>query len=88
MEYDMENILNKDVTGFLDELKHPLIDEITTLRKIILETKISLQENIKWNGPDYVFNFEDSVTMRIQPPKQLQLIFHRICSEPVTRFKK
>lgn len=73
----MENILNKDVTGFLDALKHPLINEITTLRKIILETKISLQENIKWNGPNYVFNNEDRVTMRIQPPKQLQLIFHR-----------
>ncbi len=36
-----------------------------------------LTENIKWNGPSYHFNNSDRITMRIQPPKQVQLIFHR-----------
>lgn len=73
----MKNILSNEVTSFLNELNHPLINEIIALRKIILETPILLQENIKWNGPNYLFNNEDRVTMRIQPPKQIQLIFHR-----------
>ena len=73
----MKNILSNEVTSFLNELNHPLIKEIIALRKIILETPILLQENIKWNGPNYLFNNEDRVTMRIQPPKQIQLIFHR-----------
>ncbi|MCB1144930.1 MAG: DUF1801 domain-containing protein [Leptospiraceae bacterium] len=73
----MKNILSNEVTSFLNELNHPLINEINALRKIILETPILLQENIKWNGPNYLFNNEDRVTMRIQPPKQIQLIFHR-----------
>ena len=37
-----------------------------------------MTENIKWNGPNYFFDNEDRITMRIQPPtKQVQLIFHR-----------
>ena len=73
----MKNTLNEEVSNFLNELNHPLIKEINNLREIILKTKISLQENIKWNGPNYLFNNEDRITMRIQPPKQIQLIFHR-----------
>lgn len=77
MEFSMKNNLSNEVTSFLNELNHPLINEINALRKIILETPVFLQENIKWNGPNYLFNNDDRVTMRIQPPKQIQLIFHR-----------
>jgi hypothetical protein len=68
---------NKDVTEFLNSLNHPLRNEIEYMRKIILNAGIGLTENIKWNGPNYSFNREDRVTMRIQPPKQIQLILHR-----------
>ncbi|TGL63054.1 DUF1801 domain-containing protein [Leptospira ognonensis] len=84
----MKNALNEEVTTFLNNLNHPLINEINELRKIILQTKITLQENIKWNGPNYLYDNEDRVTMRIQPPKQLQLIFHRgakVKKQPPTR---
>ncbi len=49
------------------------------LRIYILRANENLTENIKWNGPNYCFNSEDRITMRIQPPttKQIQLIFHR-----------
>jgi hypothetical protein len=69
--------LNQDVTRFLDELNHPLRDEIEKLRTIILGSVKGLSENIKWNGPNYVFNEQDRITMKIHPPKQVQLIFHR-----------
>lgn len=69
--------LNQDVTRFLDELHHPLRSEIETLRLIILEASALLEENIKWNGPNYSVGAEDRITMRILPPKQIQLVFHR-----------
>ena len=69
--------LNEDVTQLLDSLQHPLRKEIDQLRKAILSANASLTENIKWNGPNYSFHGEDRLTMRVQPPKQVQLIFHR-----------
>src|SRR5690348_5510013 len=69
---------NKEVTRFLHELNHPLRDEIEQLRLIILAADSRLTENIKWNGPNYCLdNDNDRITMKIQPPKQLQLILHR-----------
>ncbi|MDQ3073420.1 MAG: DUF1801 domain-containing protein [Bacteroidota bacterium] len=70
--------LNSEVTKFLDGLNHPFRQEIEQLRINILNAHGGLTENIKWNGPNYCFNNEDRITMRIQPPKkQIQLIFHR-----------
>lgn len=72
-----QNKLNSEVTAFLDSLEHPLRDEIECLRKIIMSTDYELTEGIKWNGPNYSINGEDRITIRINPPKQLQVIFHR-----------
>lgn len=70
--------LNHEVTDFLNKLNHPLIKEIEQLRNCILSVDKNLTENIKWNGPNYCFDNEDRITMRIQPPtKPIQLIFHR-----------
>lgn len=69
--------MNIDVTNFLNELQHPLREEIEQLRYIILSVDSRLEENIKWNGPNYCVAHEDRITMKIQPPKQIQLIFHR-----------
>lgn len=70
--------INTEVTDFLDEQKHPFRSEIEQLRICILSSNADLTENIKWNGPNYCFDNEDRITMRIQPPqKQVQLIFHR-----------
>ncbi|MBK6284962.1 MAG: DUF1801 domain-containing protein [Draconibacterium sp.] len=72
-----ETELNKEVTIFLDSLNHPLRKEIEALRNLILSSNNLLQENIKWNGPNYSWCDQDRITMRIQPPKQIQVIFHR-----------
>lgn len=69
--------LNQAVTIFLDDLNHPLRSEIEQLRLILLSAVSGLTENVKWNGPNYCFDDEDRITMRIHPPKQIQLIFHR-----------
>jgi Domain of unknown function (DU1801) len=69
--------LNIIVTAFLDEQNHPFRKEIEHLRNCILFANKALTENIKWNGPNYCFDNEDRITMRIQPPKQVQIIFHR-----------
>jgi hypothetical protein len=67
-----------EVTELLDKQNHPFKIEIEYLRNCILSTSAALTENIKWNGPNYCYDNQDRVTMRIQPPaKQVQLIFHR-----------
>ena len=68
---------NSEVTDFLNDLNHPLRKEIESLRTCILSVDCFLTENIKWNGPNYSYNNEDRITMKIQPPKNIQLIFHR-----------
>lgn len=68
---------HSEVTDFLDGLNHPFRVEIEALRTLILTAQADLTENIKWNGPNYSFQGEDRITMRILPPKQVQLIFHR-----------
>lgn len=69
--------LSSEVTSFLDDQKHPLRKEIEQLRNYILSANTDLTENVKWNGPNYCFNSEDRITMKIHPPKNIQLIFHR-----------
>jgi uncharacterized protein YdeI (YjbR/CyaY-like superfamily) len=69
--------LNKDVDTFLNQLNHPLIEEIQILRKLILSCSDKLSENVKWNAPNYSFNEQDCITLKVLPPKNIQLIFHR-----------
>ncbi len=69
--------LNKEVSEFLDKLNHPFRKEIELLRQVILSSNTKLEETIKWNGPNYSIGNDDRITMRIMPPKQVQLIFHR-----------
>ena len=65
------------VDTYLSALDHPLKPEIEQLRALILGANTGLTENIKWNAPNFCFQEEDRITMRIHPSKQIQLIFHR-----------
>ena len=47
--------LNSDVTNFLDNLNHPLRQEIEQVRLVVLNAHSGLLENIKWNGPQLFF---------------------------------
>lgn len=73
---DHRHQFNQEVSKFLDGVAHPLRQEIESLRELIL-TSGSLTENIKWNGPNYCSNDQDRITMKINPPHLIQLIFHR-----------
>jgi len=82
--------LNPEVSRFLDDLDHPFRNEIELLRECILNAK-DLQENIKWNAPNYTFDSQDRITMKIQPPKMIQLIFHcgaKVQQEPSEKLVK
>lgn len=68
---------NPEVTAFLDDLVHPRRNEIEALRTMILDAHPEIEENIKWNGPNYSYQNHDRLTMRLHPTKQVQLIFHR-----------
>lgn len=67
---------NMEVDLFLDNLNHPRRKEIDALRNIILNSLDGIIENIKWNAPNYIYDNEDRITMRIMPTKYCQLIFH------------
>lgn len=71
------DLLNNDVTRFLDHINPSLRNEIEYLRTIIMSTGINLTEGIKWNAPNYSIEGKDRITLRINSPKQIQIIFHR-----------
>ena len=66
-----------DVNQFIEELGHARKAEISRLRKAILNSDPGISETIKWNAPNFLWQGEDRVTMRIQPGDRLQLILHR-----------
>jgi hypothetical protein len=88
----MDNpVLNPEVTAFLDALEHPLRGLIEQLRAVILAADPGLEEGIKWNGPNYSLHGEDRITMKIHPPKQVQVILHRgaqVREQPTERLLK
>ncbi len=69
--------LNSKVSELIKAINHPMQLEIHELRMLILETDRRFEENIKWNSPNYLVNEQDRITMRLQPAKHIQLIFHR-----------
>jgi len=69
-------MLNEDATALVTSVKHPLQTGINALRSFILTNNPELTENIRWNGPNYVCKDQDRITMRVQSPKLVQLIFH------------
>jgi uncharacterized protein YdeI (YjbR/CyaY-like superfamily) len=69
--------MNPEVNTFVDSLNHPLDEEILLLRTYILSFSDKLEENVKWNAPNYSLNGIDCLTLKILPQKNIQLIFHR-----------
>ena len=65
------------VDQFLAQLKHPLKAEVERVREIILGANPAITEQIKWRAPSFCINGDDRVTFRLNPPRDVQLIFHR-----------
>jgi hypothetical protein len=43
------------VDDYLKKLKHPLVDVVKALRRIILNTDSEIGEEIKWNAPTFFY---------------------------------
>jgi uncharacterized protein YdhG (YjbR/CyaY superfamily) len=71
------NSLNTEVTKLVNIKKHKLSDLILILRLLILSSDKLIEENIKWNSPNYSVNEQDRVTLRIYPVDKVQIVFHR-----------
>ncbi len=56
---------------------HPLKAEIEAVRSLVKGANAALTERIKWNAPSYCLDGDDRITLKLYPPRQVQLIFHR-----------
>ena len=63
------------VAGYMLKLKHPLKDEIESVRKIIKSSDKRIKERIKWNAPSY-YCTEDIVTFNPRNQLAVHLVFH------------
>jgi hypothetical protein len=67
----------QSVDDFLDHISHMRIGEIRALRQIILEAFPAITEQVKWNAPNFCWEGQDRITMRLHPGDRLELILHR-----------
>ena len=80
--------MNPEVSQFLDNLNHPFREEIEQLRRIILKARPDIEENIKWNGPNYHLKGQDRISIKVNPPKSFHLVLHsgaKVQPEPKSR---
>ncbi|WP_240703001.1 DUF1801 domain-containing protein [Cohnella luojiensis] len=68
---------HEQVVEYMNNLEHPLKNEIEEVRQIILSANNQITEHIKWNAPSFCFNNEDKVTFNLQGEGFIRLIFHR-----------
>lgn len=65
------------VEQFMQELDHPLKAEIEAVRSLVKGANAALTEQIKWNAPSFCLDGDDRITLKLYPPRQIQLVFHR-----------
>ncbi len=64
------------VDQFLENLTHPLKEEVETLRRIILKADASIGEGIKWNAPSFCCD-DWFATFDLRSKEWVQIILHR-----------
>jgi uncharacterized protein YdeI (YjbR/CyaY-like superfamily) len=67
---------HEQVVEYMNNLQHPLKQEIEEVRKIVLSADPRLTEHIKWNAPSFCFQDEDRVTFNLQGKGFFRLVFH------------
>ncbi len=65
----------ESVDGYIARLQHPFLEDVMTLRKLILLADRCICESIKWNAPSF-YTTEHFATMRFSGKPPLQLILH------------
>ena len=66
-----------DLEAWLAALGHPRKAEIEQLVEIALGAAPGITGHVKWNAPSFCIGGDDRVTLRLNPPPTLQVIFHR-----------
>lgn len=56
---------------------NPSTPLVAALRAAILAADPQLEENTKWNSPNFTYGGEDRVTLRLNPKGGVQVILHR-----------
>ncbi|KAA3643279.1 MAG: DUF1801 domain-containing protein [Chloroflexi bacterium] len=65
---------NPKVDEFMDELEHPLKEELQVVRRIILEANPKMTEDIKWGGPTFSYG-KNMATLTVRTKKFVHLFF-------------
>lgn len=66
----------EQVAEFMNNLEHPLKEEIEEVRNIILSTDDKITEHIKWNAPSFCYEGEDRITFNLHGRGFIRLVFH------------
>ncbi len=65
---------NPEVDQFLQDLDHPLKDEMQAVREIILKADERMSETIKWGGPTFMYK-GNMATINPRAKKFVNLFF-------------
>lgn len=75
-----------EVNRFMEQLNHPLKEEINKIRTTILCIDQDITEHIKWNAPSFCYRGEDRITFHLRRTDRITLIFHRGPKAKHTKF--
>jgi len=67
---------NPEVDQFLKDKNHPMMDEIQSVRKIILEADPNIKEAIKWKSPTFIYK-GNIASFFMNAKKFVSLMFHK-----------
>lgn len=66
-----------EVALFINNTQHPMKKEIETICEIIRGSGVEFSEHVKWNAPSFTHYGEDRITLKLNSPKSVDLVFHR-----------
>ena len=73
------------VDAYLDELDHPLKEEVLRLREIVLGASPAIEERIKWKSPSFYVGGDDLGAFELRPRDFVRVIFvfpHGLVADP------
>lgn len=67
----------KTVEEFLADQSPEKLEQINAIRDLILKTDLNLEENVKWNAPNYVLAGQDRITFNLMNKGgKVKLVLH------------
>jgi hypothetical protein len=65
---------------------NPSTPLVAVLRSAILAADPRIEENVKWNSPNFTLDGDDRVTLRLNPKGGVQVILHRGAKKDASPF--